>query len=362
MATILRGDKQIGIQLVAVFVAAWFASTVALPGAAAAPPVPPNWPGDELPLPVIVKSPEDLAFKNEVERQYAVFNLMTTGKMAYEAGDYARAVRKWETLLKIPNLSGEVARVVRPLLDDAQNASAGGLSQPSRSDAPATTAAPALPAKPNPIEVAASAPRAPELPNVSGTVLGGGMIGPGGAVLWLKRTDGVTPAVRPLRRPKVVGQKDKVFIPRVVAVPVGSKVDFRNDDPYYHNVFSLSAAEKFDTGLYASGLAYTQTFNKPGPVELLCNIHASMVGYVVVVDTPYYTQPRGNGTFSIRAVPPGRYELSVWHESSAKIITLPVQVKEGGASGISVKIPNDRVPLVVVPDKYGKPRQPQLGY
>ena len=333
--------------------------------ALAAPAVPPNWPGDELPLPVVVKSPEDLAFKNEVERQYAVFNLMTTGKLAYEAGDYARAARKWETLLKIPNLPGDVARVVRPLLEDAQNASAGGVSQPARSPEPAAApAAAALAAKPNPIDAAAARPipRAPELGNVSGSVLGGGTIGPGGAVLWLKRTDGVTPPVHPLRRPKVVGQKDKVFIPRVVAVPVGSKVDFRNDDPYYHNVFSLSDAEKFDTGLYASGLAYTQTFDKPGPVELLCNIHASMIGYVVVVDTPYYTQPRGNGTFSIRNVPPGQYELSVWHESSAKVVTLPVQVKEGGASGISVKIPNDRIPLVVVPDKYGKPRQPQLGY
>jgi hypothetical protein len=61
-------------------------------------------------------------------------------------------------------------------------------------------------------------------------------------------------------------------------------------------------------------------------------------------------------------VPPGEYELSVWHESSAKIIKVPVVVKEGGASGVAVKVPNDRVPLVVVPDKYGKPRQPQLGY
>jgi hypothetical protein len=329
-------------------------------GAWAAPALPANWPGDDMPLPMVVKSPEDLAFKNEVERQYAVFNLMTAGKMAYEAGDYARAVRKWETLLKLPNLPADVARVVRPLLDEAQNASAGGGAQPSRPVEPvAAPVAPGLPAKPNPVVPVV---RAPELGSVSGTVLGGGSIGPGGAVLWLKRTDGVTPPVRPLRRPKIVGQKDKVFIPRVVAVPVGSKVDFRNDDPYYHNVFSLSDAEKFDTGLYASGLAYTQQFDKPGPVELLCNIHASMIGYVVVVDTPYYTQPRGNGTFSIRSVPPGEYELSVWHESSAKIIKLPVVVKEGGASGIAVKVPNDRVPLVVVPDKYGKPRQPQLGY
>ena len=159
-----------------------------------------------------------------------------------------------------------------------------------------------------------------------------------------------------------MGQKDKAFIPRVVVVPTGSRVDFRNDDEFYHNVFSLSDAQRFDTGLYAGGLLYSQTFDKPGPVELLCNIHASMLGYVVVVDTPYYAQPRSNGTFLIRSVPPGRYELTTWHESSTKPVKQNLDVPEGGAHGVTVKLPVDRVPLVVVPDKYGKPRQPQLGY
>jgi plastocyanin len=197
--------------------------------------------------------------------------------------------------------------------------------------------------------------------SVSGTVSGGGPIGPGGTVLWLTRTDGATPSVRP-GRTRVINQRDKVFVPRVLAVPAGTKIDFRNDDPFYHNVFSLSDSQRFDTGLYASGLSYSQTFTKPGPVELLCNIHASMVGYVYVVDSPYFTQPRGNGAFVIRNVPPGRYELNAWHESSSTVIKQPVNVSGNGATGVSVKIPSDRPPLVVVPDKYGKPRQPQLGY
>lgn len=324
--------------------------------------VPANWPGDDVPLPVVVKTPEDLAFKNEVERQYAVFNLMTSGKLAYEAGDYAKAVRRWESLFKIPNVSADVIRVVRPLYEDAQAAAGGGVSRATKPEAEA----PRSFAMPPPGSSAGRAPvevlRQPDNGNVSGTISVGGPIGPGGAVLWLKRLDGPNPPSHPLRKPKVIGQKDKQFIPRVVVVPVGSKVDFRNDDPFYHNVFSLSDAEKFDTGLYASGLAYTQTFDKAGPVELLCNIHASMVGYVVVVDTPYYTQPKSNGSFSIRNVPPGRYELSVWHESAAKVLKSTVTVRDAGLSGLVVKIPSDRVPLVVVPDKYGKPRQPQLGY
>jgi plastocyanin len=339
--------------------ARWFlaaaASLLARP-AWSAPSVADSWPGDDMPLPLTVRGPEELAFKNEAERQYAVFNLMTSGKLAFEAGDYPRALRRWEALLKLPTLPPEVERVVLPLLEAARRGSSGGAAIPT--PLAAAVVPPARPEKP----LRPEAPPAPELATVTGTVLGGGTIGPGAAVVWLKRLDGPTPPVRALRRPKVVSQKDKTFIPRVVVLPVGSRIDFRNDDDYYHNVFSLSDPQKFDTGLYAGGLLYSQTFSKPGPVELLCNIHASMVGYVMVVDTPYYAQPRTNGAFVLRNVPPGRYELSTWHEASTRTVKQQIDVREGGARGITVKIPTDRVPLVVVPDKYGKPRQPQLGY
>ncbi len=334
---------------------AWLGALAPGP-ARAAPGGADAWPGDDMPLPLTVRTPEELAFKNEAERQYALFNLMTSGKLAFEAGDYARAMRRWEALLKLPSLPADVERAVLPLFEAARRGAAGG--------SPVTTpvvAAVVPPARSEKVAVP-EAPPAPELATVSGTVIGGGALGPAAAVLWLKRLDSPTPPVRALRRPKVISQKDKTFIPRVVVVPVGSSVDFRNDDTYYHNVFSLSDAQKFDTGLYAGGLLYTQTFSKPGPVELLCNIHATMVGYVMVVDTPYYTQPRSNGTFVLRNVPPGRYELSTWHEASTRTVKQALEVKEGGARGITVKIGTDRVPLVVVPDKYGKPRQPQLGY
>jgi plastocyanin len=324
----------------------------------AAPDLPPDWPGDNLPLPLQVKSAADLAFKNEVERQFLMFNLMTVGKRAFEIGDYPRAVRKWEALLKLPAVPLEIQRAVRPLLEDAQQAAATGAPPVPRPPLPAGTLA--APGGPTPVVTLERS--VPERVSVSGTVIGGGAIGPGGTVLWLKRLDGPTPAVRPLRRPKVVGQKDKTFIPRVVAIPVGSKIDFRNDDPYYHNVFSLTDTQPFDTGLYASGLSYGQSFDRPGAVEILCNIHAAMVGYVVVVDTPYYTQPRSNGSFLLRNVPPGRYELSAWHEASANVIKQRIHLQAAGAQGVTVKIPSDRKPLIAVPDKYGKPRQPQLGY
>ena len=112
---------------------------------------------------------------------------------------------------------------------------------------------------------------------MAGTVSGGGTIGPGATVLWLKRLDGPTPAPRPSRRPRVVNQTGKMFSPHVLAIAVGESVAFLNDDPYFHNVFSLSPGHRFDAGLYESGRSYVKTFTKPGPVELLCNIHASMI-------------------------------------------------------------------------------------
>src|SRR4051812_45868324 len=77
---------------------------------------PPGWPGDDMPLPLSVRSPQDLAFKTEAERQYLIFNLMTTGKLAFEQADFNRAVRQWQILLRMPNLPADVDKVVRPLL------------------------------------------------------------------------------------------------------------------------------------------------------------------------------------------------------------------------------------------------------
>jgi plastocyanin len=315
------------------------------PAASAATPAPPGWPGDEMPLPLSVKSPQDLSFKTEAERQYLIFNLMTAGKVAFEQGDYNRAVQKWQMLLRLPNLPPEIERVVRPFLQEAQQR--GG--EAGAAPLPPLVAHPEIARAPEPVTVA-----------VSGTLTGGGLVGPGAAVVWLRRLDGPTPAPRAAVR--TITQKNKAFVPRVLAVPVGSTVEFRNDDVYYHNVFSLSGTQKFDTGIDAAGISHRETFRKAGLVELLCNIHASMRGYLYVVDSVYYAQPRPNGTFTIRGVPPGRYELSAWHEVSAEVIKQTIQVGAAGTHGITINIPQDRPPSVVVPDKYGKPRQPQLGY
>ena len=329
----------------------------AAPAPAPSSPSVSGWPAREMPLPIVVRSPQDLTFKTEVERQYLIFNLMAGGRVAFEAGDFARAARDWEALLRLPGLPPEIGRAVSPLLAEAQrqrgSAAAGADTPPigAMPDASAKPAPPPVEARPEPVGV-----------TVSGSVTGGGAVGPGGAVVWLKRLDGATPAPRPSRKPRVLNQLGKTFVPHVLAIPVGETVVFRNDDPYFHNVFSLSPGQSFDAGLYDTGRSYARTFTQPGVVELLCNIHASMTAYLYVVDSAYFAQPRPSGAFVIRNVMPGRYELNVWHESSAAVVKHALKVGPAGATGLAVRIPIDRSPVVVVPDKYGKPRQAQLGY
>ncbi|HEY7375000.1 MAG TPA: hypothetical protein VIF57_22750, partial [Polyangia bacterium] len=90
----------------------------AAPTVAAEPP-PPRWLGDDLPLPLPVKTPQDIGFKSAAERQYLIFNLMAGGKLAYQRGDYALAVDKWETLLRINGLDPQIEKAVTPFLVDA---------------------------------------------------------------------------------------------------------------------------------------------------------------------------------------------------------------------------------------------------
>ena len=306
-----------------------------------------DWLGAELPLPLTVRTPQDLQFKNQAERQYLIFNLLSAGKVAFDAGDFAGAAAKWESLLSVPGLDPEVDKVVRPFADEARR-KAGGKA----GDVPSPPAARAAHDEPAPV-----APRRSALVAVEGTVSGGGAAGPGGAVVTLRRTDGPMPKPAPAR--KVVLQHGKAFVPRVLAVALGSAVVFRNDDPINHNVFSLSP--HFDTGLYGAGGEKEETFDKPGVVQLLCNIHSSMVGYVVVVDTPYFAQADAAGAFSIKGVAPGEYDVEAWHENASQPARQKLTVSKDGAR-LALTVAGDKQPPQFPPDKYGKPRQQQLGY
>jgi plastocyanin len=128
------------------------------------------------------------------------------------------------------------------------------------------------------------------------------------SLLPLDRTP-VLPAAR-----ATVRQKGKAFLPHILAITAGTTVDFPNDDPIFHNAFSNYNGQVFDLTLYPPHTTRSVRFTRPGVVRVFCNIHASMSAVIVVLKTPYFAVSKRDGSFAISDVPPGNYELSVFHE------------------------------------------------
>ena len=140
-----------------------------------------------------------------------------------------------------------------------------------------------------------------------------------GAVAFLESPEAKR-LVRPLAGAEIVQQKLR-FNPDVLVVPAGTAVRFPNHDTVRHHVYSFSPAKKFELKLYAGVPANPVLFDQPGVVVLGCNIHDQMVGWVLVMETPYYVQGTApDGSLRLDNVPAGSYQLRVWHE------TLPVGV------------------------------------
>lgn len=131
------------------------------------------------------------------------------------------------------------------------------------------------------------------------------------AVVWL---EGSGKKPKPLGH-AVIDQREKMFWPHVLAVPVGTTVQFPNDDVVFHNVFAEYDAKRFDLGMYPRGSTRRETFAKAGLVALFCSVHSQMSAYIMVVDSPYYAVADGAGRFDLKSVPAGTYTLRAWHES-----------------------------------------------
>jgi len=113
-------------------------------------------------------------------------------------------------------------------------------------------------------------------------------------------------------------QKDKRFAPYVIAVWVGTEIEFPNQDLFFHDVFSIYRGKPFDLGLYESGAARKIRFSQPGVSYIFCNIHPQMSAVVIAVQTPYFAVTDPEGNFQISHVPPGRYRLEFWYESASE--------------------------------------------
>ena len=111
-----------------------------------------------------------------------------------------------------------------------------------------------------------------------------------------------------------IAQRDEQFVPHLVAVTAGSSVAFPNQDPFFHNVFSLSRGASFNLGRYPSGASRSRVVAKPGIIKVFCEIHSHMSAVIRVFDHPWFTVPSEEGTFTIDNVPVGEYTLAAWHE------------------------------------------------
>jgi plastocyanin len=112
----------------------------------------------------------------------------------------------------------------------------------------------------------------------------------------------------------------KQFVPRVLPITAGSTVVFPNSDPILHNVFSTTRGNAFDVGLYGQGDGESHLFDQPGLVRVFCNVHQSMVGHILVLDTPFFTAVGSDGRFSLADLPPGKGKLYLWHERAKPLI------------------------------------------
>jgi plastocyanin len=163
--------------------------------------------------------------------------------------------------------------------------------------------------------------------------------------------EGVQEKAKPVTA--TVHMKGKQFVPRLTVVPVGSTISFPNQDPIFHNVFSVSGANRFDLDLYKRPKAGTWTFEKPGTVRVYCNIHPQMSAVVLVLDSGRYTRADKDGAFTLDNVPPGRYSLRAWHDRGGEGTT-PVEVPSQGAATATVTLDASKHKRVQHKNKFGR--------
>ena len=157
-----------------------------------------------------------------------------------------------------------------------------------------------------------------------------GAIDNAGAVVWFEPLASDLEPVWTTNKRYALVQRNHAFEPHVLIVPVGARVQFPNEDPIFHNVFSMFQAKRFDLGLYEGGTSKTILFDKPGISYIFCNIHEQMGAVIIALTAPYYGVSQPDGSVRLDHVPAGRYRLKVWAEGASD------EVQEGLAREIVV--------------------------
>jgi plastocyanin len=149
---------------------------------------------------------------------------------------------------------------------------------------------------------------------------------PSPAVVWLEKA----PAAKVEPKTVQMRQEGLELRPRVLALPAGSIVQFPNQDDVFHNLFSYSKPKRFDLGRYPKGESQSVTFDAKGQIDLRCEVHDHIRGYIHVFDHPYFTVAAEDGSYTIPKVPPGKYTLVAWKEFFESV-RQEIEVKADGA-------------------------------
>jgi len=174
------------------------------------------------------------------------------------------------------------------------------------------------------VTILATAPPCAAAAEVAGRALAAGQPAPN-AVVWLEAPGAPQP---PQRGRVVMDQRNLTFVPHVLALRVGTTVEFPNNDRVFHNVFSFKNGKRFDLGLYPVGGVREVTFSQAGLSRIFCNIHPGMAAYIMAVDSPYFAVSDQKGRFALRDVPTGTYTYHAWRPGATDL-TGTVAVRPG---------------------------------
>jgi plastocyanin len=150
----------------------------------------------------------------------------------------------------------------------------------------------------------------------------------------------------------VIALQSRQFSPRVRVVLAGSKVEFPNQDPFSHNVFSKTNGG-FDTNVYGRGKTRDNVFRDAGIYPLYCNVHPRMTAFVITLNTPHYTQAGADGRFTLENVPAGQYRMHVWHDRTTEVVK-DVAVGAAGLGNMRVDLDARGYKYVQHKNKVGK--------
>ncbi|HMD48248.1 MAG TPA: hypothetical protein VKG79_04080 [Bryobacteraceae bacterium] len=182
-----------------------------------------------------------------------------------------------------------------------------------------------------------------------------------GVVVWLESASNIPLLPAGAVHAQMI-QKDKTFLPHVLAIAKGTIVEFPNLDPIFHNAFSNYNGQVFDIGLYAPGGTKSIPFRREGVVRVFCNIHPSMSAVIVVLRSPLFAVSAKNGSFQITGVPAGSYRLHVFHERSTEQtlndLTRPIDVMDAPLQLASIQVSESGYLELPHKNKFGKDYPP----